>query len=168
MRKYILLLFILVFDLTFSQIAIDKTSVSNSSVSLEFGSQNKGLVLPWVTSAVAVVDVAEGTMIFDSADKKVKYYNGSWIDLSVDATGTVDVSLQNGLKEESDAKTTIGTLSNTPGILILEDHNKSMILPKVDAPNLNIINPAPGMIVYDKQKKQLAVFNGSVWSFWKP
>ena len=56
----------------------------------------------------------------------------------------------------------------TPGILVLADTNKAMVLPKVASPHLNIVNPSPGMIVYDTTKKQLAVFNGTVWSFWKP
>ncbi|WP_279195775.1 hypothetical protein [Chryseobacterium indoltheticum] len=62
----------------------------------------------------------------------------------------------------------IGTPTATPGILVLEDTNKAMILPRVASPHLNIINPAPGMMVYDTTAKQLAVFNGTVWSFWKP
>ena len=44
----------------------------------------------------------------------------------------------------------------------------SMILPKVASPHLNIIKPAAGMIVYDSVSRQLAVYNGKVWSFWKP
>jgi hypothetical protein len=56
----------------------------------------------------------------------------------------------------------------TPGILVLADTNKAMVLPKVASPHLKIVNPSPGMMVYDTTKKQLAVFNGAVWSFWKP
>ncbi|MFN8364299.1 MAG: hypothetical protein U0T78_03115 [Cloacibacterium normanense] len=55
----------------------------------------------------------------------------------------------------------------TLGILVLADTNKAMVLPKAASPHLNIVNPS-GMIVYDTTKKQLAVFNGTVWSFWKP
>ncbi|MGX9985025.1 hypothetical protein [Soonwooa purpurea] len=32
----------------------------------------------------------------------------------------------------------------------------------------NITNPVEAMMAYDIVKKQLAVYNGSVWSFWKP
>ncbi|WP_435524785.1 hypothetical protein [Chryseobacterium indoltheticum] len=39
----------------------------------------------------------------------------------------------------------------------MEDTDKAMILPKVASPHLNIINPAPGMMVYDTTAKQLAV-----------
>ncbi|SIQ64345.1 hypothetical protein [Chryseobacterium indoltheticum] len=108
---------------------------------------------------------------------KTKNISG-WKDLSVDLTGTtidplnsaVDlVTIQNNVTTENlDAVVRIGTPTATPGILVLEDTNKAMILPRVASPHLNIINPAPGMMVYDTTAKQLAVFNGTVWSFWKP
>jgi len=48
------------------------------------------------------------------------------------------------------------------------DVNKAMTLPKIASPHLSIVNPAAGMMVYDITKKQLAIYNGTVWSFWKP
>ena len=71
-----------------AQVAIGKPSVS-SSVSLEFGTANKGMVLPWVTSQGSVAGAVNGTMIYDLSDHKVKVkYGSGWKDLSVDATGT--------------------------------------------------------------------------------
>lgn len=156
---------------------IGKTSITNTSVSLEFGNDSRGLILPWVTSASNVTGVVNGTVIYDLTDHKVKVkYASGWKDLSVDTTGTtvdpitsIDGNLiQNSAPENSSAKTSIGAPTATPGILVLEDTDKAMILPKVASPHLNIINPAPGMIVYDTTAKLLAVFNGKVWSFWKP
>lgn len=155
-----------------SQVAIGKAAVSNISVSLEFGEANKGLLLPWVTSAASVSGAVDGTIIYDTSDKKVKYRKASaWFDLSVDTTGNVDTTLQDSLTENPTAKVVIGTngaADTTPGILVLSDTDKAMILPKVANPHLNIINPAAGMMAYDTTAKQLAVYNGSVWSFWKP
>lgn len=159
-----------------AQVAIGKTAVSSPSVSLEFGSANRGLILPWVTSAASVAGAVNGTMIYDLSDKKVKIkYASAWRDLSVDPTGTtVDpltnadgTLIQNAAAENANAKMAIGPLSSTPGILVLEATDKAMVLPKVASPHLNIINPSPGMMVYDTVNKQLAVFNGKVWSFWK-
>lgn len=160
-----------------AQVAIGKTTVTNPSVSLEFGTANKGIVLPWVTNTAAVAGVVNGTVAYDLSDHKVKVkYASGWKDLSVDTTGTtVDpvtstdgVTIQNNvLTENAGAEVRIGTPSANPGILVLEDSNKAMVLPKVASPHLNIINPAPGMMVYDTTAKQLAVFNGNVWSFWK-
>ncbi|MGL6126240.1 hypothetical protein [Chryseobacterium artocarpi] len=172
-----------------SQVAIGKTTV-NPSVSLEFydnADNARGIVLPWVdgvsntapfiTNSPATETVANGTIVYDKTDKKVKvkYANG-WSDLSVDATGTTidpitsidGLTLQNALVENPKAKVSIGTPTNTPGILVLEDTNKAMVLPKVSSPHLTIKNPAPGMMAYDTVKNQLAVFNGTVWTFWKP
>ena len=79
--------------------------------------------------------------------------------------------MQDSLSDLETAKVLIGgnpDTDTTPGILVLADTDKAMVLPKVASPHLNIVNPSPGMIVYDTTKKQLAVFNGTVWSFWKP
>ena len=177
MKNIIISMFTLFTTCAFAQVAIGKASVSSPSVSLEFGTGNKGILLPWVTGVSTVTGAVNGTLVYNTTDKKVyvKYASG-WKDLSVDATGTtvdpitsVDgLTLQNSLNDLNTAKVSIGTPTSTPGILVLEDTNKAMVLPKVASPHLKIVNPSPGMIVYDTTKKQLAVFNGTVWSFWKP
>ena len=127
--------------------------------------------------------VVDGTIILDLSDKKVKYMKkGAWssltgaLPLKIGATtynafNAIDSSLQDDKKEETNAKAAIGTngaTDTTAGILVLTDTNKAMVLPKVASPHLNIKNPAPGMMAYDTTTKQLAVYNGTVWSFWKP
>jgi hypothetical protein len=153
-----------------SQVAIGKTSVTNNSVSLEFANtENKGLIIPYVETKTDITE--NGTVIYDVTDHKTKYLkDGSWFDLSVDTTGQSNISIQQSKTELTTAKTIIGTNASdsATGILVLSDTNKAMILPKLESPHLNIITPAPGMIAYDTVKKQLAVYNGTVWSFWKP
>lgn len=167
MKKIILLIIITAFGSFNAQVALGKTTLESASSSIEFGNENRGLVLPWATNTASIQNVVNGTLIFDISDMKVKVYqNNLWKDLSVDATGSADTSLQDSLTDQSDAKVSVGTPSSVSGILVLEDTNKAMILPKVASPHLNIISPAAGMMVYDTQKKQLAVFNGTVWSFW--
>ena len=127
--------------------------------------------------------VVDGTIILDLSDKKVKYRrNGAWspltgaLPLTAGATtyntfNAIDSSLQDNKKEGANVKAAIGTngaTDTTAGILVLTDTNKAMVLPKVASPHLNIKNPTPGMMAYDTTKKQLAVYNGTVWSFWKP
>lgn len=149
--------------------AIGKSSVTSPSVSLEFGTANRGIVLPWVTSTGAVTGAVNGTLVYDISDKKVKVkYSSGWKDLSVDTTGAVDTSLQNSRSDLASAKVSIGPPTATPGILVLEDSNKAMVLPKVASPHLNVITPSAGMMAYDTDTKLLVVFNGTVWSFWKP
>uniref|UniRef100_UPI001628B9B4 hypothetical protein n=1 Tax=Chryseobacterium echinoideorum TaxID=1549648 RepID=UPI001628B9B4 len=124
------------------------------------------------TSAASVSGAVDGTIIFDSSDTKVKYLKaGSWFDLTRDNGGSVDTSLQSNVSENVSAKAAIGangSTATTPGILVLTDTDKAMILPKVASPHLNIVNPSAGMMVYDTFNHMLAVYNGTVWSFWKP
>lgn len=177
MKNTIVISFLLCSFSVSAQVAIGKTSVTNISVSLEFGSENKGILLPWVTDPSTMTTAVNGTMVYALNDKKVKVkYETGWKDLSVNTNGTtVDpvtnidgVVIQNLATENEGAKVAIGTPTSTPGILVLEDTNKAMVLPKVASPHLNIINPSPGMMVYDTATKLLAVFNGSVWSYWRP
>ena len=182
MKNIFLTTFILISVCVSAQVAIGKASVSSTAVSLEFGNENRGIILPWVdgvsntapfiTNSPITEIVVNGTLVYDTSDKKVKVkYASGWRDLSVDTTGTVTTTLQDTLSDLDTAKVLIGGnpyTDTTPGILVLADTNKAMVLPKVASPHLNIVNPSPGMMVYDTTKKQLAVFNGTVWSFWKP
>lgn len=151
-----------------AQVAIGKDSVTNDSVSLEFGSGNRGLILPWVDSEAAVVGAVDGTLIFDIDDKTLKVrQNGAWLPFTNPSAGAVNTALQDGLPEDITAKVSVGsTVSAVPGILVLEDNDKAMILPKVESPHLNINNPEAGTIVFDTKKQQVAVFNGVNWEFW--
>ncbi len=133
--------------------------------------------------------VENGTLIFDLSDKNVKYRkDGAWFNLTdvtypvtvtradnstvvLSANNALDSALQDSRQESAEAKVAIGNNSGTDstnGILVLTDSNRAMVLPKVASPHLNIINPTAGMMVFDTVKQQLAVFNGTVWSFWKP
>ena len=184
--KYFSILSVMIASLSFAQVAIGKSNISNTSVSLEFGTGNKGIILPWATISTGVSLPASGnksgTFILDVNDKKVKLSknDGTWFDLTVHnlekpAIGG-NIAINNALQtnaafpEKTDAKTMIGgnpTTDSTPGILVLADTNKAMIPPLVTDPATNIKNPAPGMMVYDSAKKLLAVYNGTVWSYWR-
>lgn len=154
-----------------SQLTIGKPDISNSSVSLEFSeTENRGIILPYVEDKSAIS--VSGTIIYDITDHKVKYLiDDEWVDLSVDSNGQANISIQTDKTETLDSKMAIGSNANTDetnGLLVLSDADKAMILPKVAEPHLNIINPSPGMIVYDTTNRLLSVFNGNVWTFWKP
>lgn len=197
MKNIIKITCLLFANMAFAQIAIGKSSITlapsppntpNPFISLEFGdyvaNQGKGIVLPWITAAMDKSTAVTGTIIYDTVDKIVKYKNGpgtnDWFALSknetltvgttpnFDTTGVVNTTLQDAFTDAPTAKISIGTTSSIPGILVLEDNNKAMILPKVPSPHLNIANPEPGTMAYDTVTKQLAIYNGKVWSFWKP
>lgn len=174
MKSFIIIL-LSVFSTGFSaQVLINKgtkSDVSSTSVSLEFGNEIGGIILPYVTESAAT-GASVGTLIMDPGSKSVKYFNGTvWKDITGQAakTNTVANILSDRAESES-AKVIIGSVTGgtEKAILVLSDNNKAMVLPHVAKPHLNIINPAAGMIVYDSSNRMLAVFNGTQWSFWKP
>jgi hypothetical protein len=174
-NKMFTLMCVAISSFALAQVAIGKNELTNTSVSLEFGpdtTEKKGIVLPWVTSDADVTDAVDGTIVYDTSDYKVKYKKaGTWFDLSVDTNGTAITTLQDSKTELTNAKVAIGkdgATDTTPGILVLTDTDKAMILPKVSEPHLNIKNPTAGTMVYDTKNRQLALFNGTNWSFWKP
>lgn len=166
-----------------AQVAIGKESISSPAVSLEFGSGNKGIILPYIENVNSMQSTVPGTFIIDAGSGVIQYAisSGNWTELSfsgvttsydnvtLDITGKVKTTLQSNLVDLPNASTVIGKVKeNIPGVLILSDTDKAMVLPKMESPHLNIKNPAAGMMAYDTLKKQLAVFNGTVWTFWHP
>jgi hypothetical protein len=177
MKKYSLILGFLISNFAFAQLGIGLTQTSNASVSMQFGTENRGIILPWVENETSLTDAVDGTIVYDASDFKVKVKTPlGWKDLSIDETGTtvnpisnVDgLLIQSGLPEIEESKVGVGDENSTPGILVLENSNQAMVLPKVASPHLNILNPSPGLMVYDTVSSQLAVFNGTVWTYWKP
>lgn len=175
MRKISILLLLLISVMGFSQVIIGDavgTATNKTAVLLEFANTgDKGVVLPYVTTLPT--SPTEGTLVLDattSTTARVKYYNGSWIDLSgQDADITSELAIQPTGVDETNAKVIIGaTSSSADGVLVLESQTKAMVLPIV-ASTEDVPSPSPGMMVYINKAdaKRLAVFNGSKWSYWK-
>lgn len=187
MKKYISILTIVLSGIAYSQVIIGNstgTASVKTSVLLEFAAgQNKGVILPYNRTLPTGDSLVPGVMILDATDitkAKVKFYApgnaravGNWVDLSTgnEADITTHMAKQPaGGVENSDSKVIIGAASsNADGVLVLESTTKAMVLPIVADTN-NVINPAPGMMVYINKTgaKRLAVFNGAVWTYWKP
>ncbi|MGX5687092.1 hypothetical protein ACWKWW_21295 [Chryseobacterium cucumeris] len=152
----------------FAQVAIGKQSVDGNSTVLDFDNvagNTKGIILP-ATSGFPAGSLENGTFIFDVTDNKVKMYeNDVWKSLS-DA-GNSSVVIANNSAETGKGVIMGEAASTADGVLVLESQNKAMILPQIAAPHLNVKNPYPGMMCYDTVSKTLAVFDGSVWNYWK-
>jgi len=194
MNKYIITLCLLVSGQIFSQITVGKSAATSAPasafVSIEFGDAtggSRGIVLPWLTSEAAVSGTTPapitGTLFFDSAAKKIKLASSTtsgatavnqYIDFSAGAAiPAAGVGVADTNNEISTAKTVVSisaataAANTTNGILVLADTDKAMVLPRVNS-YADIVNPSPGMMVYvtGTTPNQLAVFNGSEWSFW--
>lgn len=175
MKKNAIILSLMFSATIFAQVTIGgETTTNNNSVSLEFASGAKGIILPYVEDSSSITE--PGTIYLDVAagDRiRIKTATGFFDYNSEDANdtrhngGNVDLVTQSGLTEATNAKTIIGSLTSTvDGVLILEDKNKGMVLPKLVAPQQYVINPSAGMMVYDPFSKLLCIFNGVKWSFW--
>ncbi|WP_412850833.1 hypothetical protein ACL0VS_02360 [Chryseobacterium sp. PMSZPI] len=157
-----------VFNSFFAQVAIGKDVVNGNSTVLDFNNASgntKGLILP-ATSGVPTGALVNGTFVFDVTDNIVKVYeNDAWKPLS-DA-GNSSAVVVNNTAETGKGVIMGDATSPADGVLVLESQNKAMILPQIANPHTNVKNPYPGMMCYDAASKTLAVFDGSVWNYWK-
>ena len=182
LKQNLIVASLLVSSFAFSQVVIGGATGSaagNTSVLLDFPTGlDKGIILPYVTEMPS--SPALGTILLDATStggSRIKFYNANtdagtngWFDLSGEDGDVVDELLQQptGIAE-TDSRTIIGDASSTAdGVLVLESNTKAMVLPMVADVN-DIKSPSPGMMVYvTGTNKRLAVYNGSVWSFWRP
>ncbi|WP_250254826.1 hypothetical protein [Chryseobacterium sp. Marseille-Q3244] len=157
-----------IFNTSIAQVAIGKQVVDGNSTVLDFNNvsgNTNGLILP-ATSGLPTGSLVNGTFVFDVTDNKVKVYeNDVWKSLS-DAGNSSAVIANNSA--EVGKGVVIGVSSSTAdGVLVLESPDKAMILPQIATPHINVKNPYPGMMCYDTTSKTLAIFDGSVWNYWK-
>ncbi|WP_312554531.1 hypothetical protein [Empedobacter brevis] len=151
-----------------AQVAIGKENVVGTSTLLDFESNFRGIILPAVSmsNVPALNENNNGTFLFDLESQTVQMFeNEIWIPLSDE--GNAAAIIVNSTDE--DGKGVIIGAENTSalGALVLEASDKAMILPKVADPHLTVKSPYPGMICYDTSSKTMAVFDGSVWNYWK-
>lgn len=174
MKKLIILSSVFLSHIFLAQVIIGDevgTASNKTSVLVEFANtNNKGLILPYVKNLPTAV--TPGTILLDASNTsqaRIKYYNGSWQDLSGrDGNVATALSQQANNPESNNGMVIIGSdTSSADGVLVLESTTKAMIIPIVSNVD-NIPSPSPGMMVYVNKTgaKRLAFFNGTVWSFW--
>ncbi|MGK6344141.1 hypothetical protein ACMGDK_18175 [Chryseobacterium sp. DT-3] len=161
-------LILLIFSSFYAQVAIEKETIDGRSTILDFNNTStntKGFILP-ATQGLPADSPANGTFVFDTSDDKVKMYeNNAWKALS--DVGNSAAVITNGSDETGKGVVIGNEEGSADGILVLESTEKAMILPKISSPHLNVKNPYPGMICYDTVSKTFAVFDGTVWNYWK-
>lgn len=167
MKKSIIALCIIP-ALASAQTGVETRTVSNNSALLDFPTgTTKGIILPAVETLPTTP--ANGTFLFDarSAHRKIKMFqNGAWVELS--DTGSTTALVPYSGTVDNAKKTVMGSReSAADGVLVLESAEKALVLPKVSNPHLTVKSPYPGMMCYDTNRKALAVFDGSVWNYWK-
>lgn len=154
-----------------AQVAIGKSSVTNNSVLLEFGSEAKGIILPSVDSAPGAVG---GTLLFDITNNSVKVLeekngglNDNWTNLTENEEPGVAHPFINAGPDVGQGVIIGDDTSIKDGVLVLESTTRAMVLPKVANPHLTMPGVIAGTIVYDTAAAMLAVYDGANWSYWK-
>ncbi|REC50306.1 hypothetical protein [Chryseobacterium pennipullorum] len=167
MKNIFLIVILLITAEMKSQVAIGKSSVTNSSCLLEFGnSSNRGIALPKVEN-VTTMNASEGTLAWDTATGSFRYYGGTTPAWSSPVSGGTIGGAPSG-SDENGKKMIIGADKSTAdGILILEatEGNKALLLPLVNQPAQRFSSPPTGLMVYDTATNQIAVFNGTKWTY---
>jgi len=177
MKKHILIIALCSLStVAYAQVSIGgKQSVEGTSTILDFNStatNTNGIILPAVfdiSSALATSTASNnGTFLFDVSTQKIKMYeNNAWIDLT-EAGNSAIISKNASLESSLNQGVIIGSdTSGAKGVLVLESSNKAMILPRISNPHLTVKSPYPGMMCYDTVGKAVAVFDGTVWNYWK-
>ncbi len=162
MKNQFLIIISLIGVFLSAQVAIEKESVDGDGL-LDFGSINKGIVLP---STNVITNPTAGAITFNKNKELVEYFDGQdWNSLTIKGLNTITPP---ALPMEEAKGVIIGAeTSAVDGVLILESQNKALILPKASSPHINMLSPEAGTICYDTASKTVAIFNGSAWTFWK-
>ena len=167
MKNIFLILVLLIGSEVQSQVAIGKSSATNKSVLLEFGdTSNRGIVLPKVEN-VTTMNASEGTLAWDTATGSFRYYGGVVPAWSSPVNGGVIGGSPSG-SDENGKKMIIGSDKSTAdGLFILEatQGDKALLLPLVNQPSARFSSPPVGLMVYDTATNQVAVFNGTKWTY---
>lgn len=183
MKKYLILTSIIFAGFCSAQVAIGKQTVDGNAI-LDFGSQNKGIILPIADISDPTSVYTNGTLLMDIDDLTVKaYQNNTWTPLSDPGQLTVlldsnDNPISTAAKINTSAEVGQGVIlgdvdtnglppSGADGVLVLESSTQALVLPKVADPHINIKSPVAGTICYDLTSDSLAIFDGKVWNYWK-
>lgn len=141
----------------------------------------KGILLPKVDGTVTnPTKITPGAMAYDLALQQVVYYNddtsngqtAGWKPMTATSETTVTENEHSGTQQYTESLLDTGTIiadgtstSTAEGVLVLESASKALILPQVEDVT-QLPGPKAGMICYDMATDSMAVFNGTVWSFW--
>jgi hypothetical protein len=79
------------------------------------------------------------------------------------ATGTPEIT-KIGISTRETASTPNFPADKNNGFIALESDNKGMVISRIAEPEVAIVNPVDGMIVYDTDENCLKIYDGTKWS----
>lgn len=147
-----------------AQTAIGKTTVTNPSCLLEFGTEARGIRLPLVVNTSTTP--SPGTIVFDTATGSLRTYNGSWSAATAGgSTGGAPVGADSGGPVIIGANNTAAT----GAALVLEASDKALVVPRVEKVVKTMQTPVKGLMVWDPTVSgggAIAVYNGVNWIYY--
>ncbi|MEC3875057.1 hypothetical protein [Chryseobacterium salviniae] len=161
MKNIIILALLSIAGVFKSQVAIGKSTVTNSSVGLEFGTEVRGIRLPLVTDASAMA-ASNGSLVFDTATGSFRYYaNNTW------STATAGGQTGGAPTGADTGGVIIGaSSSSSTGALIIESSSRALVLPQAPLIDQRSLTGVKGLAVWDPAAKAVAVYDGVKWNFY--
>lgn len=169
--KNILIIFFISFSFIAlnAQVSIERTDVRGDGIMDFPADATKGILLPRVVNTNEIPS-AIGAMAFNLAEQRVELFHptNGWVAMTENSETDI-IALSNFDELNPANGVIISNEENTEdvpvGVLVFESTNKALILPQVVDVTL-MPSPQAGMIAYDMSRQSMAIFNGSVWSFW--
>ncbi|NML59385.1 hypothetical protein [Chryseobacterium cheonjiense] len=145
-----------------AQVAIGKTTLTNSSVALEFGTDVRGIRLPVVTDVSAMTGT-NGSMVFDAATGSFRFYaNNVWSTATAGGqTGGAPTGADTGNGVIIGANS-----SSATGALIIESSDKALVLPRAVLIDQRTITGVKGLAMWDSAMKAVVVYDGAKWNYY--
>ncbi|MCX6266604.1 MAG: hypothetical protein NTW16_04510, partial [Bacteroidetes bacterium] len=114
------------------------------------------------TSPNLITAPVTGLMIFDTTSNVMTYYNGvQWTFLCATSTGVAGT-----YGNQSSAGVSIKTgnsIPNQSAILDVSATDKGVLIPRLSNAQRELIQPAPGLVLYNTSTNSIEFYNGSAW-----
>ncbi|MEJ8587955.1 hypothetical protein JSO57_09725 [Riemerella anatipestifer] len=174
-RRFTIIVSILLSHWCIAQVAIDKSTLRSRSSILEFNDMQetngsaKGIILPMLSDNSLV---QQGALWFDLQNQKVMYKSATEnVALTTSIPNTTVVSAYTGAENSGITgvvitRTPDKPYSSDPAVLKLDSKSTALLLPYINDVTTDFVSPEAGTIAYDGKSKSLAIFNGEHWYFW--
>ncbi|MDY3547719.1 hypothetical protein PG291_03785 [Riemerella anatipestifer] len=175
MKRFTIIVSIILSHLAIAQVAIDKITLRSKSSILEFNDMQenngsaKGIILPMLSDNSLV---QQGALWFDLQNQKVMYKSATEnVALTTSVPTSAFVSSHTGTENSGTAgviitRTPEQPYSKDPAVLKLDSKSTALLLPYINDVTTDLASPEAGTIAYDGKSKSLAIFNGEHWYFW--
>ena len=138
-------------------------STPNSSAMLDLNSNNRGLLIPRMTTTARnlIPSPSPGLLVYDTTANLFCYFNGSfWYQAEAALlTSTIGTSSPAGIFAIN-SSSAVGPNNST--VLDISNPTRGVLIPRTTTGS--IANPATGLIIYNTATSRLCYYNGTEWA----